>query len=87
MPSTWVFLQGCKYRFAPEIIARFVALEWWNYDRSTQQVPELNIENIEESLDYLEGMRDKGLLALLVPRVYKLAAKPEGLLLDEAAQT
>lgn len=58
-----------RYRFSENIIARLAALKWWNYDISGDSCPDLPLENIVETLDFLERSVAQGLPVLKPERV------------------
>ncbi|PLR43352.1 hypothetical protein CYR40_17530 [Chimaeribacter arupi] len=54
-----------KYRFAPDIIARLLALNWWDYD--IRNVDGLDWTNVEATLGRLKMLKAAGNLLPLTP--------------------
>ncbi|PLR40174.1 hypothetical protein CYR32_00060 [Chimaeribacter coloradensis] len=56
-----------KYRFAPDIIARLLALCWWDYD--IRNVEGLDWTKVETTLSHLEMLKAAGKLVPFTPDV------------------
>lgn len=57
-----------RYRFSPEVIARFLAVQWWKYDFSESEVDRSRYDDPEFTLSTFERLIASGDLPILTPR-------------------
>lgn len=62
-----------RNRFSNEIIERLKKLQWFNYRLDRTSLPELNVTDIEKTLDTLEHAVENGLVKTLMPRKYRIS--------------
>ena len=61
-----------RKRFSDEIIARLENLQWFNYRLDRTSLPELDVVDIEKTLDILEQAVRGNKLQVLKPKKYKI---------------
>lgn len=66
-----------RQRFSDAIVARLMALQWWNYDLSPWR-DHVDFSQVEPTLEFLEDCLASGVLEPLVPDTYELRVRPSG---------
>jgi acetyltransferase-like isoleucine patch superfamily enzyme len=74
-----------RLRFADDIVARLLRLEWWRYDLAPHKHA-VDFRRMPEALDRLDALHADGHLQLLQPETWRVTRKP-GCHFDVAALT
>lgn len=64
-----------RFRFSMHTIEQLLALQWWNYDLSAENLANVDFSDVEQTIELFQKLIEQGGLTIFTPQTVTLSSK------------